>query len=914
MIVCLSSILIACGGGGGGGGEKPRQTSEPPVVSNPPTNNDVATEVQLASELPDAARDAVVTLSSALEQKPFGQSLLVPNVTGSFILALTQSGDLLLASQATATGEITLSYESTALVLVRMMLDQTLITSMGADLDPLIIGTASFPSLINAIDSAVSNGLPVINSETATDAVVAVIRELLANSSTFSGLQSNSRIQSKLVVPPKVETPPLNIDDQDAKPETEEDAMVLVSDHIGGVFSGIRVEEMPGHLGRFLKVSNTTLLSWEVNTEDTFGNPSSIPTYSDEGPTVVNNDGSRAVIDGSSPAKLNALSGYKLGLPAKTVDLYYRHQNSNIFSGNLVLEQTDRTRLENAIRIIASSIDFLAIALPPSCVKGVVEEIVGYPEIASSLASGNIRLAVKRLELLSIADWAQVIGSVNNLSGCVVKGNIYDLAAYAFPMIRAKIKMIERIIEVGARLIGVHESAIAMQQYALYFQFAPQKWGYCVSTDWRMMNCVNSIRILPYQSPGEPPNLSPTVLRGAKLPIRLEILDVNNKPTFMPGGLYTKIDGRIQDEWDPTKLSLHVLKPYSGPSGLGYTDMFVEANLFLVGGELIEIVDYASDKSGAMYFDSVKEGTIKTEKTTLHVNEESEIRLVDLLDKTIFGNDLVVWETSDPTLVQVDKVSGLEFSPIIARVRALKPTLTGPVKVVAKHASDGSVLGEVELTILPNEEHWAGQFNITSCSAPTDELEGADYWYWFWERPCYTVGFYAGQYGSIFWLDDSGKVIFQSDNMRQSRNIGWKSTDSMMRLSIPTRVLVPDHQLQKFVSYTGSRDFELVVTNRTSTKIDGTFVVRSTAGLAPNGYVHASAGLQFVLGGTNGTWSLIKQNSPMPNVDMNGFDFCFSDNGGTNYIDLDSMVYQGSGNWYSNLHWGSTSGTCVYGR
>lgn len=73
-----------------------------------------------------------------------------------------------------------------------------------------------------------------------------------------------------------VVTPSLTIDGQDFQPETEDDAFVVVRDRLGTSFSGVRVEDLTT---RRLRVSNTTLLDWAVNTEDTTGKVSSVLQY-----------------------------------------------------------------------------------------------------------------------------------------------------------------------------------------------------------------------------------------------------------------------------------------------------------------------------------------------------------------------------------------------------------------------------------------------------------------------------------------------------------------------------------------------------------------------------------------------------------------------------------------------------------
>ena len=206
--------------------------------------------------------------------------------------------------------------------------------------------------------------------------------------------------------------------------------------------------------------------------------------------------------------------------------------------------------------------------------------------------------------------------------------------------------------------------------------------------------------------------------------------------------------------------------------------------------------------------------------------------------------------------------------------------------------------------------YWSGALTVTGCT----QIPNA-YTRWVWEVPCYNIGPYAGGYSTNFYFDDdSDTVILQSGiqgfaNVRKLYNLRWRSIDQSLRLSIPSSSIISFSGDTTWRRFETTREFELVVTARTSSSISGTFTIRAVSGLIADVSSPSSDSLQLVPTVTTGTWTASRTTS-IPNLKMNGFDLCIygsAGSGGLYYMDVSIVPFTAPGR-ANSLNWAEGQG------
>lgn len=322
-------------------------------------------------------------------------------------------------------------------------------------------------------------------------------------------------------------------------------------------------------------------------------------------------------------------------------------------------------------------------------------------------------------------------------------------------------------------------------------------------------------------------------------------------------------------------------------------------------GETYEICRY-----GVTIKPCIKSLTAESVNIAIGATQTVFIRATDVSGAVLSSPPAgLIFSTSDAAVFNV--VNAVDGTGVV-----LKAIGTGTAGLTVTDPVSGTVSAPIPVSVTSvDTRYWLGTFTPVDCQSPPAGMS------WFWERPCFNIGVIDGQYSSTFWFPSTGGNVTMESvanaRIRKVFGVEWNATNlPILRLSMPTEVLVPSSSQGRFVRYFGTRLMELTVNQRTTNEIAGTFVVTSTSGAAVNitpdypGNVAAPIETR-----ATGTWSARLVAGPMPITNMNGFDLCFSDGGATNYRNLDSMVFApGTGNWYTSLGWGSSAGTCVYGR
>ena len=206
--------------------------------------------------------------------------------------------------------------------------------------------------------------------------------------------------------------------------------------------------------------------------------------------------------------------------------------------------------------------------------------------------------------------------------------------------------------------------------------------------------------------------------------------------------------------------------------------------------------------------------------------------------------------------------------------------------------------------------YWSGMLTVTGCTQKPNA-----YTRWAWEVPCYNIGPYFGAYSTNFYFDDdSDTVILQSRiqglaDVRKLYNLRWRSMDQSLRLSIPSSSIMSFAGDTAWRHFETTREFELIVTARTSSTISGTFTIRAVSGLVADVPSPSSDSLQLVATETTGTWTASRTTS-IPNLQMNGFDLCIYGAGGAGglyYMDVSIVPFTAPGG-VNSLLWAEGQG------
>lgn len=149
---CLSLFIVACGGGGGANDRGSDTPNPPPPASTEPQTTVAARVMALPAR---AMITQVVGADKGSRLGTDGSVQLKVSSQAPLILALSEQNDIVLASTSSATS-LELDAQSTAIALVRLMLDQLPENATEQSVAALITGDARFPVLANQIDQAIA--------------------------------------------------------------------------------------------------------------------------------------------------------------------------------------------------------------------------------------------------------------------------------------------------------------------------------------------------------------------------------------------------------------------------------------------------------------------------------------------------------------------------------------------------------------------------------------------------------------------------------------------------------------------------------------------------------------------------------------------------------------------------------------
>lgn len=290
------------------------------------------------------------------------------------------------------------------------------------------------------------------------------------------------------------------------------------------------------------------------------------------------------------------------------------------------------------------------------------------------------------------------------------------------------------------------------------------------------------------------------------------------------------------------------------------------------------------------------EVTIGGESSTIYVSAFGD------LDVPIVSPPSLTLKSTDPSIFTVDPVnSGGNIS--------IKGVANGTAQLVVTEPVTGVALAPA-ITIKVSgvgDQYWVGTYKSTSCTPfPADGYNN-----WSWESPCFINGPVASSDQGYFYFDDKshdvvlGSNVGGAEDVRRIFPLNWKSIDSKFELSIPTGYSLA----LNFSIYKGSgvRSTVFTVTTRNQKTMSGTFVVNTISGY----YSQSSSGNEWMTIPTtaSGVWTANLVNGKRPQTQMNGFDFCFSNNVAAKQAEVGAI------NPYSMPIWGGgVENGCVFGK
>lgn len=241
----------------------------------------------------------------------------------------------------------------------------------------------------------------------------------------------------------------------------------------------------------------------------------------------------------------------------------------------------------------------------------------------------------------------------------------------------------------------------------------------------------------------------------------------------------------------------------------------------------------------------------------------------------------------NPNMRLVTEGVSFSWNVLDPKVASLSPSLLYPTRsVMAKAESSGStfvvaknsvtkddLLSSIEVPAVDTNVHWTGRYNLT-----TAEVSGPIYPYrYFFENPTYSVGPVSGGYQGFFHFSSGsapiilGASLGRGENVRNVYSQAWVDKADEFTISIPIG----------YESFRGTRTTTFFVTSRSPTSMSGTVRVETMSGVSlsngENNFFPATA---------RGTWTASLVRSPLPMLDMRGYDFCFSDNSAAKQMDI----------------------------
>lgn len=340
LVLIAVATLIGCGGGGSGN----QATTTPPTTNEPEAIETRAT-VGIAEAIPEPARRLIANVSGANGTQAFNDSLQISTTISSnypLVVATTAASEIVLASVQGST-TVELSASSTALALVRLLLELPPSVISEQDVLRLIETHESYSVLVMAVEAALDGGIAP-----SKDPAVLRTAALIASAVTSQGLSAKASAANRLT------------------------AMAL-SDASRDVVSPLPFQILSLPIGKIsitgglVNVSNSTPLAWSARSS----------TY--QGKPLLSGE-KAAILLPSADLATWAQSQLPGGLAPTGQPL----PNDEDRAFNLTVEQSDDSRKNNIIELVS------AVIAQVASIDGMNEAGTCSKELAEALLNSDL--------------------------------------------------------------------------------------------------------------------------------------------------------------------------------------------------------------------------------------------------------------------------------------------------------------------------------------------------------------------------------------------------------------------------------------------------------------------------------------------------------------------------------------------
>ena len=645
--------------------------------STPPPTAQVSTKViTFSNTTPAAVRESVTEILSPVGSAKPGAALDIPDSNGAPaapILAVNERGQILMATSASGSGE--LSADSTSMALVYWVIGPEPLNAKLSQVEVKARASASFGRLVTAVAAAQEQASPLTSNSSVLKELFAVVRETTTALSTTESAKVSRGALAKVVIDPSV---PFS-------------GYSAISGSFGPVPLLLTVKDV--NFTSAIRLVNTTPLYWAARTEKQDGSPLAVLS-----PDSSFADG-YGRLEGASilTSVLANIPGVNLFTREPTIDL----QDLPAEGFNLRIVQNAESKTKNWETVFYRIVKFLMKSafssdLPQAdkCYLSIANyTIQNFGAVVSEQEPTmvNLKLGLTRSLSNSTEMFKQC---APELFGPTVQAKeLYKrYAAIFFPEVVALYVAYDALGETSNVLTVVAQLA-AMKKY---HGEPPKLFGICENKgplgNGTIIPCLTALRFKAFIDPvSGVKNESPSFLLGAKVPYEVQGSN-GDKAALLPA-------------------SLKLFNGFPSVVKAGLEIPFLEATS--PGTVALDISDAATDLKASLFGRVIQTATLVAERTALAVGDASRIRLVDAFGYTVFTSGApLTWSASIPDAVSFGAGSG-GFN---ISVNALKAT-TGPVVVTVR--SGAQIVSEIELAPITG----GNSISITSASCTQVEVQ-----------------------------------------------------------------------------------------------------------------------------------------------------------------------------------------------
>jgi Big-like domain-containing protein len=495
------------------------------IAGTATTVNAALATVTVDPTVPSSVASIIKSIVSPLDSQMPGSTLFVPiSLDGgeSMVFATDGNNNIILASLLTTTS-VTLSANSTALALTRLLMGSLPATASATQVNAAIQATAEYPNLISLVSVALAANTSPATSTAVFASINTVFNQLPASLlATFSQTKHlMARTAAAPVAQPSV---------------TTTQSKILTTSAGGTVIGAVSISGATADGGA--DASNSTAIAWSLASADTSGNSLCAPST-----PKSTNDPDCAVLVDRTELLTNALSALSLG-SVSTEEI-----GGNGAAFNVTLEQNTLSKTANILQssedIIQSILGVFSAGTDApfvSCINSALEAFLPPAEVSSlvldpspSAFEGYLKNVV--LSPISIAkayincpnvNVAQLPAGSNPIGPVSFQSAVIQLIVKAAEF--AESEFLNGAVGLGQLAVTTFGIPLEISELNHYWAFSGVV-GVCeapLGQSYQISNCAASFT---FSAPVI------TMVPGTSFVPALQALDINGNPTLTPADL-----------------------------------------------------------------------------------------------------------------------------------------------------------------------------------------------------------------------------------------------------------------------------------------------------------------------------------------------------------------------------------------